>query len=206
MAEKHVGNVELVDQKERDKARLHPKSAMGLNKRWLPNMLVDIVHWMQAKMDIRKFLLPNYNVHNKNVYDLLSSNLWDPDVFPDEDMASLSVLASNKGRSMMSLLGIQSNKNKGSKRSLDLTQTPYSTPVTHEPPHKRFKYNTNMPGPSNQAQQGYQRKRGSRGGKKHNKNKNGSNGYNKQHQQQKPKNNKGNKGHSFQKGKKESNK
>merc|ERR1712082_461170 len=204
LTEKHVGNVELVDEKERDKARLHPKSAMGINKRWLPNILVDVLHWMQAKMDVRKYLLPN--LHNKNVHDLLSSNLWDPEVFPDEDMAKLAVIAANKGRSIMSLLGIQGNRNKGPKRSLDQCHTPYSTPVTHEPPHKRFKHNPNMPGPSTQAPQGYQRKRGNRGGKKHNKNKNGSSGYNKQHQQHKPKHNKGNKGDSFQKGKKESNK
>ena len=192
--------------KKKEKARLHPKSAMGINKRMLPNIEVDVIHWMAAKMDIRKFLLPN--IHNKNVHDLLSSTLWDPDVFPDEAMAKLHTIAANKGRTIMSLLGIQGNKNKGPKRSLDQSHTPYSTSVTHEPPHKRFKHNPHMPGPSTQAPQGYQRKRGNRGGKKHNKNKNNNNnnGYNRQHQQNKPKYNKGNKGNSFQKGKKESNK
>ena len=55
LMENFVNNVELVDEKEREKARLHPKTGQGINKRMLANVEVDAIRWMKAKMEVRKF-------------------------------------------------------------------------------------------------------------------------------------------------------
>ena len=197
LQEHFVQHVELVPEKEREKARLHPKTGQGIAKRMLVNVKVDTLYWMQAKMELRKSLLPNHN--NPYVRELLNSSLWDPEIFPDEDMAKMRATANSLGRSMESLLSIQSSKrNATTMQVASCSSDP--TPRVYESPLKRHKPQ-HMATATHTQPKSYHKKRGSRAGRKH---KNRSNNNNRQqHNKQKKGNNQGN---SFHKGKKESNK
>ena len=205
LMEEFVGNVERVDEKEREKAKLHVTTGQGINKRMLANVEIDTLHWMKAKMDVRLSLLTN--MENIHAQEVAASTLWDPDVFSDEAMAKLAVIANNKSRSVQSLLGIQGNKRRESCTGQQL-QNANPAQASQEPPNKRFKYN-NQPSTSNsQTQQVYYTKRGNRGGKRHNKNKynNNNNGKNRQHQQKQRYNKGNNKGKPFPNKKRDTNK
>ena len=199
MMEEFVGNIEKVEESERERAKIHLKTGQAINKRMLANVEIDTLHWMKAKMDIRLSLLTN--MQNVHAQEIAASSLWDPDVFPEEAMARITTIANNKSRSVMSLLGIQGNKPRKSSNGQHQVQQASSAHASQEPPNKRFKHN-NQPSTSNsQPHQVYHTKRGTRGGKRYNKNKhiNNNNGKGKQ-LQGKPRNNKGNnKGNSFHK-------
>ena len=123
-------------------------------------------------------------------------------------MAKLAIIANNKSKSVMSLLGIQGNKQRESGNRQQQVQHANTAHASQEPASKRFKYSPQPSTSNSQPQQVYHTKRGNRGGKRHNKNKynNNNNGKSKQ-QQSKPKNNKGNnKGNFFQKKKRDTSK
>ena len=206
MMEEFVGNVEKVDESERERAKIHVKTGQAINKRMLANVEIDTLHWMKAKMDIRLSLLTN--MQNVHAQEVAGSTLWDPDVFTDEAMSKLATIANNKSRSVMSLLGIQGNKQRESGNGQQQVQHANPAHASQEPPSKRFKYSTQPSTSNSQSHQVYHTKRGNRGGKRYNKNKynNNNNGKSKQ-QQSKPKNNKGNnKGNFFQKKKRDTSK
>ena len=207
MMEQFVGNIENVDENERERARVNVKTGQAINKRMLVEVKTNTLRWMHAKMVIRLSLLTNpKNVHAQQLAD---STLWDPDIFPDEEVAKVKALAHNVSKSVMAFAQIQGNKNRESgNRQQQQVQYAIHTPASQEPASKRPRYSPQPSTSGSQTQQVYYTKRGSRGGKKHNKNKqnNHKNGKGKQNQG-KPNNHKGNnKGKSFPKKKGESNK
>ena len=208
MMEQFVGNIENVDENERERARVNVKTGQAINKRMLVEMKTNTLRWMHAKMVIRLSLLTNpKNVH---AIQLANSTLWDPDIFSDEEMAKVTSLAIKNSKSVMSIAQIQGNKNRDSgNRQQQQVQYAITAPASQEPASKRPRYSPQPSTSNSQPQQVYYTKRGNRGGKKHNRNKqnNHNNGKGKQQQQGKPKNQKGNnKGNSFPKKKGDSNK
>ena len=103
MMEQYVQKVKLVSETEKENAKLCPLAGEGLTKRMLPNIKVDSFSWMEAKLEVRKSLLPN--LQNSHVRELLESTLWDPDIFPDEAMAKMKL--ANPGKKLENLLGIR---------------------------------------------------------------------------------------------------
>ena len=112
MMEEFVGNIENVDENERERAKIHVKTGQAINKRMLANVESDALQWMHAKMIIRLSLLTN--MKNVHAQEIAKSTLWDPDIFSDEAMAKLAIIANNRSKSVMSLLGIQGNKQRES--------------------------------------------------------------------------------------------
>ena len=206
--ENYVKNVELVSEKERAKARLCPRTGEGITKRILVNVKVDTINWMVSKMAVRKYLLPN--TKNQHVMEMLSSTLWDPDIFSDEAFVKMRTTAIGLGRKLEALLGIQGTMPKELLNWPAPSTSANSNPRPYEPPQKKFKPNPQMPVPNiPQPQQKYN-KRGNRSGTKNNNKGNNkkNNGYgnNRQNQNKPNQNRNNNQGKSFHKGKRESNK
>ena len=73
MMEQYVQKVELVSETERENAKLCPLAGEGLTKRMLTNVKVDSFNWMEAKLAVRKHLLPN--LQNSYVRELLETTV-----------------------------------------------------------------------------------------------------------------------------------
>ena len=156
---------------------------------------------MKAKLDVRKHLLPNWE--NTYCREMVESTLWDPDIFSDEAWTKMKL--ANPGKKLENLLGIRGKVPVAFQNFARETSSSSSSNNKHfEPPHKKFKPNTQQFTPNIPTKQKFN-KRGNRGGKKHNnankgnkQNNNGNKGQNKPSQN--------NQGQSFQKGKRESKK
>ena len=103
MMEQYVKKVELMPETEREQAKLCPLTGEGLTKRMLTCVKWDAFHWMKAKLDVRKHLLPNWE--NTYCREMVESTLWDPDIFSDEAWTKMKL--ANPGKKLENLLGIR---------------------------------------------------------------------------------------------------
>ena len=201
MMEKYVKKVELISEKERVHAKLCPVAGQGLAKRMLTCIKWDAFHWMEAKLRVRKYLLPNWQ--NEYCRQMVETSLWDPEIFSDEAWEKFKL--DNPGKKVESLLGIRGKTPvMFQKFDRETSSNSSSNNKQFEPPSKKFKPSTQQFTPRTQPKQ-KTNKRGSRGGKKHNSaNKGNKQNYQGNKGQNKP--NQNNQGKSFHKGKKEADK
>ena len=126
-------------------------------------MKVDAINWMMSKMAVRKNIISN--MRNQHVCDMLSSTLWDPDIFPDE--AFVDLRTRGQGRKLESLLGIKGTMPKEVQNWSAPSTNANSNPRSHEPPQKKHKPNPQMLVSNTPQAKQVWNKRGNRGGKKH---------------------------------------
>ena len=74
--------------------------------------------------------------------DMLSSSLWDPDIFSDE--AFVDLRAKSQGRKLEAMLGIQGTMPKELLNWPAPSTSANSNPRSHEPPQKKYKPNPQM--------------------------------------------------------------
>ena len=79
--------VGLIPEDTRSNLNLESDHVLGIASRIMVDIKYHAVHWIMAKMSVRRFLLQN--TRDSSNFDLLSSSLWNNNIFPKEAFTKL---------------------------------------------------------------------------------------------------------------------